>query len=704
MTTLPDHIDEGRHEPMGALARDGGVNFAVFSQHAQRIDLCVFDADGVRELRRYPLHGPHDGLWHGFLPGVGPGLVYGLRAHGPYQPEHGHRFNPHKLLLDPCAREIVGRFRWAPEHHGYEMGHPEGTRSIDKRDNAVQALKARVAPVAPPPVNHHPRVPTADLVLYEVHVRGFSMQHPDIPPELRGTYAGLAHPAAIAHFKALGVTTLSLLPVQYHLDEAGLAQRGASNYWGYNTLGFFCPDPRFSQTPDDPTATAAEFRQMVATLHQHGLEVVLDVVYNHTAEGSEAGPTISFRGLDHASWYRLVPGDHSRCENLTGCGNTVHTAHPRVAQWVLDSLRHWVQDMGVDGFRFDLAPVLGRTRHGFDPHAAFFTALKQDPVLNRVHLIAEPWDAGPDGYQVGRFPGRWLEWNDKFRDSVRRYWIGRGNGAGVSRGEFARRFTASSDLFHHGQRRPSASVNFIAVHDGFTLMDLVSYSHKRNLANGEDNRDGRSDEVATCFGVEGPTADAGIVALRQRVRRAMLATLMLAQGTPMLYAGDEIGNTQGGNNNAYCQDNPTTWLDWAGADTALAAFVGELAALRRAEPALRHDRWFQARSTGPDERSLSWFAPSGHEMQVNDWHDAQQQALACRINGEPVDRPGHHALLLAFNPEALALPFTLPAPGAPGTWELLLDSSGDLGAGQRTASADVLRVPPQSVLVLRQVG
>jgi glycogen operon protein len=349
--------------------------------------------------------------------------------------------------------------------------------------------------------------------------------------------------------------------------------------------------------------------------------------------------------------------------------------------------------------------VLGRTRHGFDPHAAFFTALKQDPVLNRVHLIAEPWDTGPDGYQVGRFPGRWQEWNDKLRDSVRRYWLGRSNGHGVSRGEFARRFTASSDLFHHGQRRPTASVNFIAVHDGFTLLDLVSYSHKHNLANGEDNRDGRSDEPCTSFGVEGPTADAGIVALRQRVRRALLATLMLAQGTPMLCAGDEIGKSQGGNNNAYCQDNPSTWLDWAGADTGLAAYVGRLAALRRAEPALRHDRWFQSRSSGPDERSLSWFAPSGHEMQVNDWHDAQQQALACRINGEPPARPGHHALLLAFNPEALALPFTLPPPGAAGTWELLLDSSDDLAAGlrSRSRSGEVLRVPPQAVIVLRQV-
>ncbi|MBP6902002.1 MAG: glycogen debranching protein GlgX [Burkholderiaceae bacterium] len=713
-STLPEQLQEGRAEPMGSLARDGGVNFCVFSQHAQRIELCLFDADGTRELKRYALHGPHDGLWHGFLPGVGPGLVYGLRAHGPQQPEHGHRFNPHKLLLDPCAREIVGRWRWMTEHHGYEMGHPDGMRSLDLRDNAVHALKARVAPpptTAPGRLNA-PRVANADLVLYELHVKGFTMQHPGIPEALRGSYAGLAHPAAIAHFKRLGVTTLSLLPVHYHLDEPHLATRGAVNYWGYNTLGFFAPDPRYAQRPDDPTAVAEEFRQMVATLHQHGLEVVLDVVYNHTAEGGETGPSISFRGLDHASWYRLVPGDLGRCENLTGCGNTVHVSHPRVAQFVLDSLRCWVQEYGVDGFRFDLAPVLGRTRHGFDPHAAFFTALKQDPVLSGVHLIAEPWDAAADGYQVGRFPGRWLEWNDKFRDTVRRYWLGRANGMGVSRGEFARRFTASSDLFHHGQRRPSSSVNFVSVHDGFTLADVTSYSRKHNQANGEDNRDGRNDEPAAHFGIEGDTGDAAILALRGRVRRALLATLMLAQGTPMLGAGDEFGNSQGGNNNAYCQDNPTGWLDWARADEAQIGFVAALAALRAAEPGLHHDRWFQSQSRPGSggsalERTLNWFAPSGQDMQVHDWHDGQQQALACRINGQDrgtVASPGRHALLLCFNPEAQAQPFTLPAPhGTPHSgWQLALDSSLDLAPGLSVPAGGVLRVPAQSLLVFKE--
>jgi isoamylase len=693
---LPAVLQEGRPYPLGSLARAGGVNVAVFSQHAQRLELCLFDPAGRQELRRYDLHGPFDNVFHGFLPEVGPGLVYGLRAHGPYAPEGGHRFNPHKLLLDPNAREIIGPYRHLPEHHGYELGHVDGNRSFDPRDNASTALKARVAP---PPAAllraAKPSLDPAQVVLYEVHVKGFSQSHPGIPAELRGSYAGLAHPNAIAHFKALGVTTLSLLPVHYALDEPGLADKGLSNYWGYNTLGFNCADPRLAQAAhrNNPTAVNDEFRAMVDSLHAAGLQVVLDVVYNHTAEGNESGATLSFRGLDHASWYRLMPDDPSRCENLTGCGNTLNVAHPRVTQFVLDSLRFWVQEMGVDGFRFDLAPVLGRTRHGFDPNAAFFTALRQDPVLAGVHLIAEPWDAAPDGYQVGRFPGPFLEWNDQFRDGVRRYWLHQG----IGRGEFARRFTASSDLFQHGQRRPRASVNFVSCHDGFTLADLVSYRHKHNQANGEDNRDGRDGEPSHNFGVEGPTTELSVLAQRERVRRALLATLLLAQGTPMLCAGDEIGHTQLGNNNAYCQDNPKAWLDWTRADAALSRLVGQLTALRRSEPALHHDRWGAARGAS-GQRVLTWLAPAGHAMQVDDWHDPAQHAFACLIEtGRPTHGPvlGSARLWLAFNPQPQGRDFVLPA----GDWTLALDSSGALRAG--SAHTGMLAVPAQSLLLLR---
>ncbi|MDI4633634.1 glycogen debranching protein GlgX [Pelomonas sp. V22] len=696
MSLLPQQIEPGRHEPFGAQARDGGVNFAVASEHAWRIELCLFDTDGQRELRRYELVGPHDGVFHGFLPGVGPGLVYGLRAYGPYEPEHGHRFNPHKLLLDPYAREIVGHFRWMAEHHGYELGHPDGPRSFDTRDNALLALKGRVAaPLAGPSTRASaPRHAASELLLYEVHVKGFSRLHPEIPPELQGSYAGLAHPASIAHFKRLGVTTLSLLPVQYCVDEPHLHGKGLVNYWGYNTLGFFAPDPRLAMAAhrDDPTAVVAEFRAMVEALHREGLEVVLDVVYNHTPEGNEFGPSLSFRGLDNRLWYRLVADDKSRNENLTGCGNTLNAQHPRVAQFVLDSLRYWVSEMGVDGFRFDLAPVLGRTQQGYDPQAAFFAALRQDPVLAGVHLIAEPWDAAYDGYQLGRFPGRFLEWNDKFRDAVRGYWLQSGK---VGRGEFARRFTASSDVFHHGQRQPVASVNFIAVHDGFMLNDVVSYSHKHNLPNGEDNRDGRDGELCASFGVEGATQDVAINQVRERVRRAMLATLMLAQGTPMLNAGDEIANSQQGNNNAYCQDNEIGWLNWDRADTGLAAYVAELARLRRSEPLLRHGRWFVG--TG-HERSgdacIAWFSPSGHEMQVHDWHQADQQAFACLLRGA-----GDVAarLALVFNPDAVPRVFHLSSQ----QFTVLLDSSGEIESGRRIAAGQGFQAPARSLLLLR---
>jgi glycogen operon protein len=658
-------LSEGRVEPMGAEVRDGGVNFAVFSLHAQRIELCLFDAHGQTEIQRCDLGGPDHGVFHGFLAGAGPGLIYGLRAHGADDPQQGQRFNARHLLLDPNAREIVGRYQG------------------DSQENAATALKARVAAplgIAPGYLNA-PRHAVADLVLYEVHVKGFSKTHPGIPEALRGSYAALAHPAAVAHFKSLGVTTLSLLPVQYCLDEPALTQRGQSNYWGYNTLGFCCPDPRLATQPDDPAAVTAEFRQMVQALHAQGLEVVLDVVYNHTPEGDERGPTLSFRGLDNASWYRLDPADRSRYENFSACGNTLNVAHPKVSQFVLDSLRYWVLQMGVDGFRFDLAPVLGRTEQGFDPCAPFLAALQQDPILAQVHLIAEPWDSGPHGYQVGCFPGRFLDWNDKFRDSVRGYWLQRG----VDRAEFARRLTASSDLFHHGQRRPSASVNFLAVHDGFTLHDVVSYSQKHNQANGEENRDGRDGELSANFGVEGETADVAINLQRRRVQRAMLASLLLAQGTPMLCAGDEIGKTQQGNNNAYCQDNAMGWLDWSQADDGLRDFVADLLALRRLEPALHSDQWSTSITGEPGAVHRIWRTPCGQEMTIHDWHDAGKTAFSCES----------HPILQVFNPASHPTAFSLS-----GQWQLLLDSSAELSPGLSASSC--LLVPAHAVLVLRR--
>jgi glycogen operon protein len=680
---------------LGAEVVDGGVSFAVWSDHAQRIDLCLYDSDRHHELARLPLHGPVDGVFHGFLAGAGPGLVYGYRAHGSYAPEHGHRFNPAKLLLDPYAREIVGNYVWHDLHYGHDHGHPAGIRAIDPRDNAALALKARVTlPLPALRTRALPR-PAADIVLYELHVKGATQQHPEIPPALRGRYAGLAHPALIEHLLTLGVTTVALLPVHYHISEEHLARSGRTNYWGYNTLGFFCPDPRYSQTPDDPAATIREFRQMVATLHAAGLEVVLDVVYNHTAEGGETGPTLSFRGLDNAAWYRRMADDPSRCENWSGCGNTLNLAHPRVTQFVLDSLRYWVEVMGVDGFRFDLATTLGRNRHGrYEPDVAFFVALQQDPTLAQARLIAEPWDLGPDGYQLGRFPGRFIEWNDRFRDTVRSYWLNRG----VSRGEFARRFLASSDYFGHGQRRPSASVNYVAAHDGYTLADVVSYAHKHNEANGEANRDGRNDEPAANFGVEGETSDPRILALRRRVRHAMLATTLLAQGTPMLQAGDELGRTQRGNNNAYCQDNPLGWLDWMRIDAATLELVRAVLGMRAREALLRHDRWFAPGPENPDIAQVLWYRPDGLPMHIEDWHETRHTAFGCAYHLAGTLHPHLH---LTFNPEEQALRFHL----LPGNWALCMDSSGELLPTEMAPACtpihdSFLLAPARSLLVL----
>jgi isoamylase len=682
-------IEPGLPHPLGATPRAGGVNFAVVSEHAEAVELCLFDAEG-RE-RRLALPSWDDGVWHGFVrgPGVGVGTVYGFRAHGPFAPARGHRFNDAKLLLDPYAREIVGRFEWDPRHFGTREDQPA---SPDERDNAAQALKARVAePLPGQPAPGVCRDP-GETIIYELHVKGFSTLHGDVPEPLRGTYAGLAHPACVEHLQALGVTTLSLLPVHYALSERHLAKLGLRNYWGYNTIGWFCPDPRLSSTPDDPTATRAEFRAMVEALHAAGLEVVLDVVYNHSAEAGEDGPSLSLRGLDNALYYRPDPRDPSRSLNWTGCGNTLNFDHPRVVQLCLDSLRYWVQEMGVDGFRFDLAPILGRSAArggGFDPGAPLFVALAQDPVLARAKLIAEPWDVGPGGYQVGRFPGRWMEWNDRFRDALRRFWLERS----VGRDELARRLAGSSDRFHHGLRRPCASVNFITAHDGFTLVDLVSYSRKHNLANGEHNRDGHAHNFSCNCGVEGPTHDPEILARRARLRRALIASLLVSQGTPMLLAGDELGHSQAGNNNAYCQDGPLTWLDWSAADAELFEFVRACVELRRTHPALRRNRWLSDHEGDEDGLPVQWRRVDGASMTVDNWHDHGRHRLGVRL-GDPDD-----ALLLLFNAEPQAVEFALP----PGRWLLILDSHTPSRRSPETPAGALegrLRVAGEALVVL----
>lgn len=687
------HLHPGKPWPLGAHWDGLGVNVAVFSAHAQRIELCLFDAAGTHEVARVVLPGHTRDVWHGYLPGALPGQVYGLRAHGPWRPDHGQRFNPHKLLLDPWAREIVGRFEWRDEHQGADPAHPA---QMDTRDNAAAALKARVVHDTYDWGDDRPPAQTAAPLVYELHVKGFTRLHPQIPAALRGTYAGLAHPAAIAHLQRLGVTAVSLLPVHQHLDEAHLAQRGLVNYWGYNTIGFFCPEPRYASRADGTARPVRdEFRDMVRALHRAGIEVILDVVFNHTAESDERGPTLSWRGLDNLSWYRLTHERPDRYVNDTGCGNTVDVSHPRVLQFVMDSLRYWVHDMHVDGFRFDLASVLARGHQGFEPHGAFFKAVAQDPVLARVKLIAEPWDLGPGGYQLGGYPHGWLEWNDRFRDTMRRWWL-RGH---VPRGEFAQRLCASSDLFHRRHRQPTDSLNYVVSHDGFTLRDLVSYQHRHNAANGEDNRDGHGQNLSCNFGVEGDTDQPEVLAQRARAVRALLATVLFSQGTPMLAAGDELGHTQGGNNNPYCQDSPTTWIDWSRADTSLIAFTARLAELRRTWLPLAN-RWYSGSCDALGRPDLAWLTAQGRALEGDAWLRADGRCLGALIGmpGQPAP-----ALLLLVNGDAEPQPFSLPA----GRWQVLFDSTCTDGtpasAPAYALTAESLRLPGLGLLLLVEV-
>ena len=683
-------LQPGRPWPLGATVDAQGVNFAVFSAHATAVELCLYDDRGATEQARLPLV-RHGDIWCGHLAGATAGLVYGLRAHGPWAPGRGQRFNPHKLLLDPYARETVGRFSWDGPHRGDRADDP---LQLDARDNGASALKARVVQDrfdwgndAPP------RTPWSRSVLYEAHVRGFSQLHPGVPEALRGTYAGLASDAAIAHLQRLGITALSLLPVQRLVDEERLVRMGLRNHWGYNTLGFFCTEPRYASRGDeDGRAVRDEFRQMVRRLHAEGIEVILDVVYNHTAETDEFGPTSSWRGLDNASYYMLRPGDEARYENHTGCGNTLNLSHPRVLQMVMDSLRYWVQEMHVDGFRFDLASVLGRGPQGFDRHSAFFACIAQDPVLAECKLIAEPWDIGPGGYQLGRFPSGWVEWNDRFRDTVRAWWLG----GDSTRGDFAHRLCASAEQFRAQARPPSASLNYVVSHDGFTLRDLVSYDLRHNEANGEGNRDGHGHNLSWNCGIEGPTDDPVVLALRARLQRALLATLLLAQGTPMLAAGDELGHSQQGNNNPYCQDNAVTWIDWSQADPALIDFCAALIRLRR-ELLPLGEHWHDDARDVDGNDGLRWLRPDGEPLQGEHWHDHASRSIGLRIGRSGPARP----LLLLINAGPQSVDWLLPE----GRWRWLLDSSA-ARAEPPPGPIDTLTLtlPARSLGLLQQVS
>ena len=701
----------GRPFPLGATLDAGGANIAVVSECAERVELCWFDAAGAE--RRVDLAEYNFGVWHGSVPGMKAGDRYGFRVTGPYDPERGLRCNPAKLLLDPYAKAIDGDVAWDQRIFGYDFA--AGPHRADGRDQHDSADAMPRGVVVDPGFDwagdEHPRTPYADSVIYEVHVKGFTAQHPDIPPPLRGTYAGLAHPAALAHLRRLGVTAVELLPVHQSLTGGPLREQGLTNYWGYDTIGFFAPHAGYSAAVRAGQAggQVAEFKAMVAALHANGIQVILDVVFNHTVEGNEYGPTLSFRGLDNPAYYRLAPGDPARYYDTTGTGNALNVDDPACLRLIMDSLRYWVVDMHVDGFRFDLAATLGRQQPGFQATAAFFDLIAQDPVISRVKLIAEPWDVGQaDSYDLGRFPALWSEWNGRFRDTVRDFW--RSHDGTLA--DFATRITGSADLYGGTRRRPSASVSIITTHDGFTLRDLVSYDLKHNEANGEDGRDGTDDNRSWNCGVEGPTTDPEVIALRGRQTRALLATLVLSLGVPMLLAGDELGRTQGGNNNAYCQDNPTSWLDWDNADDDLVRYTAAVIALRRDHPALRRRRYL----TGARPGEVGWFTVAGTPMTDADWRDPASRAVALLIDGsaEPdrdaAGRPMTDDDLLVLHngwwePLSFDLPPVPPHGGAPAAsgWRLELDTfTGAVRPADPAVYAEgaAVTVSPRSMVLL----
>ncbi|HEY9522207.1 MAG TPA: glycogen debranching protein GlgX [Thermopolyspora sp.] len=695
----------GEPYPLGATWNGVGTGFALFSEAAERVELCLFDDDG-RETR-VDLTEVDGFVWHGYLPGITPGQRYGYRVHGPYDPANGHRCNPAKLLLDPYSKAIEGEVRWDPALFSYHFAHPDRLNTADSAPYMPKSVV--VNPFFDWGSDRPPRTPYHETVIYEAHVRGLSMRHPRVPEQSRGTYAGLAHPAVVDHLLSLGVTAVELMPVHQFVPEHSLVARGLTNFWGYNTIAFLAPHNTYSGS-GQAGGQVLEFKAMVKTLHEAGIEVLLDVVYNHTAEGDHMGPTLSFRGIDNAAYYRLQDSDRRYNLDYTGCGNSLNVRSPHALQLIMDSLRYWVLEMHVDGFRFDLAAALARELHDVDRLSAFFDLIQQDPVISQVKLIAEPWDVGPGGYQVGNFPPLWTEWNGKYRDTVRDFW----RGSPSTLPEFASRLTGSSDLYESSGRRPVASINFVPCHDGFTLTDLVSYNRKHNLGNGESNRDGSDDNRSWNCGAEGPVEDPAIVALRRRQQRNFLTTLFVSQGVPMLLAGDEFGRTQHGNNNAYCQDNDVSWVDWSlvKPESDLLAFVRELARLRRDNPVFRRRRFFHGRPMHNGVGDLVWLTPSGEQMIAADWRLGYAKSLSVFLNGAAISEPGPHgekiigdSFLLLINAHYEDLTFTLPGAEFGAVWRTVLDTADETSpaepAGEEVAAKARIAVTGRSIRILR---
>ncbi len=704
-------VRPGSPFPLGATFDGSGVNFAIFSEHATKVELCLFDSPGdARESVRVVLPEQTDLIRHAYLPNVVAGQLYGYRVHGPYEPDRGHRFNPNKVMLDPYAKAVGRAVHWGEEMYGYRVGDAREDLSFDDRDNAATcALGAVVDSAFTWGGDRPPRIPWHKTVIYELHVKGFTQLHPRIPEPMRGKYSGLGSEEAIRHLQGLGVTAVELMPVHHHSDDYPLVANGLSNYWGYNTSAFFAPDIRYAMSAT-PTESVREFKSMVRNLHAAGIEVILDVVYNHTAEGSHLGPTQSLRGIDNTAYYRLAAGDLRHYVDYTGCGNTLNMRHPRVLQLIMDSLRYWILEMHVDGFRFDLASALARELHAVDRLGAFFDIIHQDPVISQAKLIAEPWDLGEGGYQVGNFPVGWAEWNGKYRDAIRRFW--KGDGGMVS--EMATRLAGSSDLYDHSGRKPYASVNFVTCHDGFTLHDLVSYNDKHNEANLEGNRDGESYNNSWNFGVEGPSDDPTIRALREQQKRNFLATLFLSQGVPMLYAGDEMGRSQGGNNNAYCQDNEISWVrwDWSPEQEDLVSFVRYMITVLNQQPVLRRRQFFQGRPIRDGNvKDITWFEPSGVETSDGVWSTSSMLGLGVRLLGTEIeetdengDRIVGDTLFLIFNAHHEAIRFVLPQDAPSPPWETVLDTSRTDWARRLVLDDSDYALPARSVAVFRKGG